>query len=548
MKVYKVKIIAGIIKKERVNDLMDLQINDKNIKTKNSEIKEKICRVVLLNPPTAAESSEILLNLAYLSATLKKAGHDVLVIDSNAPYRRLNESEIEKKILEFKPHFIGVTLTITYIVQTYDYFKRLRKLSIPIVAGGPHANCLPEEVLNHGADIVAIGEGEETINEIAAYFLGRKKLQEIKGICFRKNDGTPSYTAMRPLIQDLDGISFADFSAFPSSYYTGTDDPNTSKIFWAIFSSRGCPFNCIFCSSHNVFGRTFRARSAENVFQEVEDLAEKYGARYFAFQDDEAFISKDRIIKFCDLAIKSPFKLNFSARLRIDSLDEKMLIMMKNAGFSRLAFGLESFDDESLLKMNKHYNVETVFKAFETLEKAKFKYIHFNQLVGFPWETPEHLKNGLEKISKISRFIVYFCCVATLIPFPKTKLYDDYHAQYGFTEWWLDPKRNSKVKSTASDAFFMMFLSMYGPLYCDDIFWNHSKEMKKAINNFCLKVSSMQLRRCLNFCEFQFAYNLSKISHFVWKRSPKIENVLFYVPKKIAKFLKLDKKASFINY
>ena len=112
------------------------------------------CKVILLNPPTAVPSSEILLNLAYLSSTLKKAGHDVLVLDATAPSHLLNEEELEQQILQFSPHFIGVTITITYIPQTYEYLKCLKKLKIPIVAGGPHANCCPEEVLQRGVDIV----------------------------------------------------------------------------------------------------------------------------------------------------------------------------------------------------------------------------------------------------------------------------------------------------------------------------------------------------------------------------------------------------------
>ena len=129
------------------------------------------CKAVLLNPPTAAPSSEILLNLAYLSSVLKKAGHNVIVIDATAPHNKLNEEEINKKIKDYKPHFIGITLTIVYIPQTYDYLKRLKELNIPIIAGGPHANCLPEEVLAHDVDIVSIGEGEDTIVELAEYFL-----------------------------------------------------------------------------------------------------------------------------------------------------------------------------------------------------------------------------------------------------------------------------------------------------------------------------------------------------------------------------------------
>jgi radical SAM superfamily enzyme YgiQ (UPF0313 family) len=517
-------------------------------KTSPPRGKPGVCRVVLLNPPTAAPSSEVLLNLAYLSATLKKAGHKVLVIDPNAPFHRLSEKEIKRKILEFRPHFIGVTLTITYIAKTYEYFKRLKKLPFPLVAGGPHANCLPEEVLNHGADIVAIGEGELTILGLAEYFLGKKGLEDIEGICFRNKDGSVHHTPPRPLIRDLDQIPFPDFSAFPISYYTGVDDPNSSSIFWAVFSSRGCPYNCIFCSSHNVFGRTYRARSPENVFQELEKLYHDYGARHFAFQDDEAFINKERVIAFCNLVKESQLNLTFSARLRMDSLDVKMLKVMKGAGFRRLAFGLESFNDESLLKMNKNHTVKELFEGFEALENAGIRTIHYNQLVGFPWETPKHLEDSLEKIAEIPKSIRYFCCTVTLIPYPKTKLYEDYHEKYGFTEWWLDPERNSPVDLHVSKAFFMLFVREYVPLYSNDIFWKHSRRMKRAIHRFCWKVSSMQLRRCLGPIEFPIMFNLSKASHWVWKKSPFVESVLFFAPKMLVKSLKMHEKANFRKY
>ncbi len=88
----------------------------------------EVCRAVLLNPPTAAPSGSILLNLAYLSATLKQAGHEVLVLDATAPCNRLDEEEIARRIREFRPHFVGVTLTIDYIPATYDYLGRPKSL------------------------------------------------------------------------------------------------------------------------------------------------------------------------------------------------------------------------------------------------------------------------------------------------------------------------------------------------------------------------------------------------------------------------------------
>lgn len=513
----------------------------------NAENK-KSCRAIFLNPPTAAGSNEPLLNMAYLASVLRKKDHEAIIIDAKAKYKPLNEQQIEKKIKEFKPDFIGLTLTITYIPETYAYLKRLKKLGIPLVAGGPHANCLPEEVLENGADLVAIGEGEITIVELADHFLGKKKLENIAGICFKKKDGTNHYTKPRPLMTDLDGIPFPDFNDFPIENYTGSKDPDSNSVFWAIFSSRGCPFNCIFCSSHNVFGRTFRARTPQNVFEEVKEIAQKFGAKRFAFQDDEAFINKKRVIEFCKLVRESNLGISFSARLRVDSLGEEMLRAMKSSGFTRLAFGIESFNDESLKKMNKKYTTKQIFDGLKILTRTGFKYIHFNNLVGFPWETPEHLEDCAKSISKIPKEIVYFCGANTLVPYPGTKLYQDNHEKYGFTNWWLEPERNSEEVVPSKGAFFMMFLSSYAPLYSEEKFWHHSKEMKKALVKFCWHVSSMQLKRCLSFWEYPTACWLSKASWVLWKLDPGLEKAVFYLPGLIVKKLGFAEKAQFRNY
>ena len=505
--------------------------------------KEK-CKVVLLNPPTAAPSSEILLNLAYLSSVLKKEGHEVLILDGTAPYKKLNEKEIEKEIKKFQPNFIGVTITINYIPRTYEYLKRLRKLQIPIVAGGPHANCLPEEVLQNGADIVAIGEGEDTILELAEHFLGKKQLKNISGICFKKDNETPHYTNKRPLIQNLDRIPFPDYESFPIRNYAGSDDPDSNPLFWSIFSSRGCPYNCTYCSSHNVFGRTFRSRSPKNVIQEIEYLAENYGARFFAFQDDEAFIDKKRIIEFCNLVKKSKFDLKFSARLRIDGLEENMLKEMRSAKFKRLAFGIESFNDETLKKVNKMYKIEAITCGLKILKKVGSQKIHFNNIIGFPWETPQHLKDNLKEISKIDKSLIHFASSNPPIPYPKTVLYEDNYKKYGFENWWLNPKLNSPESKI--DSFFMLFVSNQELLYRDDIFWNHSKEMKLALKKFSWKLAKNNLNQVFSFPMSNLIYLSLIISNYLWKENPRLEKIIFSPLCFLVKKFKLDKKAKFI--
>jgi radical SAM superfamily enzyme YgiQ (UPF0313 family) len=502
------------------------------------------CKAVLLNPPTAAPSSEILLNLAYLSAVLKKEGHEVLILDATAPHNILSEEEIERRIKEFQTDFIGVTLTITYIPNTYKYLEKLSKLKIPIIAGGPHANCLPEEILQHGVDIVSIGEGEDTILELAEYFLGKKDLKDIEGICYKDEKGKHHYTKPRALIKNLDRIPFPDYEQFPIENYSGSKDPNSNPVFWGIFSSRGCPYNCTFCSSHNVFGRTYRFRSPQNVFDEIEYLVKKFGAELFAFQDDEAFIKKDRIIEFCNLVKKSQYSLKFSARLRIDNLDEEMLNVMKESGFVRLAFGVESWNDETLKNVNKMYKVNQVQDGFKILTRVGFKAVHYNNMIGFPWETPEHLEENLKRISNLDKNLKVFSAAVTPIPYPKTKLYDDYHQQYSFTNWWIDPKRNSPLPSIK--AFFMLFMSTITSLYVEDFFWNYSQDMMRAIEKFSFEISLNNLKQIFKYPMYKILHNLTKISYRIWKHAPELERIIFYPFVTIVKWLELDKKAMFI--
>ena len=131
-------------------------------------------KVLLLNPPTAAVSSEPLLNIAYLAAVLRKEGHTVKILDATAPYKSFNAKEVDEQIQDFKPDFTGVTLTIQHLTDTYEYLRKLRGNGIPLVVGGPHATALPEEVIRQdAADIVAFGEGEVTILELVDYFNGK---------------------------------------------------------------------------------------------------------------------------------------------------------------------------------------------------------------------------------------------------------------------------------------------------------------------------------------------------------------------------------------
>lgn len=508
--------------------------------------KTNKARVILLNPPTASVSTEIMLGLAYLASTLRRSGHEVKVIDATAPYAPMSREEIEKTILDFKPDFIGITITISYIAQTYAYLETLRKIGIPVVAGGSHVNPLPEEALAHGADVVAIGEGEQTILELADYFCGNTRdMSAINGLCFKDDRGNIRRTPPRALIKDIDSIPFPAFEDFPIRNYTGSDDVDSNPNFWSVFTSRGCPFNCTFCCGHNVFGRSSRLRSAENVFDEIRYLVNTYGAKKITFQDDEILLSRERVLKLCDLIKKDGLKFKMSIRSRITSIDEELLNRLREAGLTRISFGIESWNDDTLNKVKKRYMVKDIEKSIEILDRTRFPLVHLTTLIGFPWETKEHLRENLRVLSKIPRSIRYFLTVGIPVPYPNTELYNEYREQYGFANWWLDPDKdfNNFFPKEPRPVFFFLAKSM-GALYFADLYWLYPKRWWRDMEWFVWKVYSLQLRRHFNIIERMFAYWLARASYRAWKTSPKLENSLFkLVPRRFVSYV--ENKLSF---
>lgn len=479
-------------------------------------------RVVLLNPPTASASTEILLSLAYLAAALRHAGHEALVLDATAPFAPLSPEAVDEEIRRFRPHVIGVTLTITFIAQTYAYLDRLRAHGIPIVAGGSHVNPLPDEAIAHGVDVVALGEGERTVVELAEHFAGGGgDLSAIAGLCWRGADGALRRTAPRALVENLDDLPFPAFEDFPIRRYTGSDDVDSNPVFWAVFSSRGCPFQCTFCCGYNVFGRTYRLRSAENIVEEIRHLVRDYGVRKIAFQDDEILLDRGRALRLCRLLAESGLALKMSARSRIDSIDDEMILRLREAGLRRISFGIESWNDETLRRIKKNYRVEAIFRGLDVLARVGFPHVHLNAIVGFPWETRALLEANLRALERIPPSIHCFITLGTPIPYPNTELYEEYHERFGFTGWWLDPAKHwdGFLPGEPRPLLLRLARSM-SVLYTPELYWNYTETQRRDLEWFVWRVYRLLLRRHLGPVARTLAYAAARASHALWRRSP----------------------------
>jgi len=245
--------------------------------------------------------------------------------------------------------------------EAYKIAEDLRNRDIPVVFGGSHVTFKPEEALEH-ADYVVRGEGEQTIVELARWLRDgdHSNLSDIKGLSFRM-DGKIHHNPSRPLLQELDSLPYPDLSLIQGFDKTGVVPMSTS---------RGCPFDCTFCSVTKMFGRRFRFCSGVKVTDEIENLCRKFPGKPFFFYDDNFTASPRRTKVLLREILTRRIPLQWAAQTRADvAKDEELIALMKQAGCHRLFIGLESTNPETLKAYKKNQTVEEIEECLEVLHK-----------------------------------------------------------------------------------------------------------------------------------------------------------------------------------
>lgn len=382
-------------------------------------------KVVLINPPAPNIESFSLgfkvppLGLAYLASTLERHGHYARIID--APALELSTHQIRGVIEAEQPEIVGVTATTPTIYNAFDIVKAAKDVcpSSFTVLGGPHPSFLPIETLRecHMLDAVCIGEGEETVVELAEAVRGDRKLASVKGIAFRSKEGALVETSPRPFIEDLDSLPFPAWHLLPMNKYRVL---GKKSVICHIMSSRGCPFQCIFCSSSLLFSKRYRARSPKNVVDEMEYLISEYNPASIEFSDDEFTLNQKRVEEICDEITRRDLEVPWACSSRVDTVSKGLLNRMKKAGCSLIYYGIESGSQRILDIVNKGIKIEQIDKAIRWTKEAGIKALG-SFIIGFPDETREEVKETIEFSRRLELDYAQFS-VAT--PYPGTKLYD----------------------------------------------------------------------------------------------------------------------------
>lgn len=356
-------------------------------------------------------SDEMNLGLLCIDASCREQGHETQVA-------LLSVEEAGDAVRSFGPDAVGITsLTPTYptAVRIAQEVKKADP-SVITVFGGHHVSALPEETVKLPcADYVIRGEGELAFNELLEQVSRGNREPEIEGVCYEKN-GVCINAESKAIIEDLDALPFID-----------QDILENQRVF--IVSSRGCPYQCDFCSVGSFYERRWRKRSVESIIAEIkvnEEKRRRQGKKltWIDFRDDNLTVDSARLLELCDRIEQEQWDVSWHCQSRVDTLlkNPGMLDRMKETGCSFVGFGLESGVQEILDSYHKGITFEQSKEAAALLTSRKVLHIWYAMLgSGDHLDTPEMLKENIEQIASFPFDLLQ---ISLLTPFPGTPLYD----------------------------------------------------------------------------------------------------------------------------
>lgn len=381
------------------------------------------------------------LGLMYIASYLRDKGYkEISIIDAQA--EELSYEVLKDRIKAFKPDFVGITtmsFTIIDVLKTVRISKELFP-GVKVVLGGPHVHIYPEVTLRNCPDIdfIIMGEGEKPFAELIEAFGKKKSFSGIKGLVYRSGSSDILNNGPVEFIEDLDSVPFPARDLVKKELYSSV--LSHKNIVTTMITSRGCPFQCTFCDRPHL-GKKFRARSAKNVVDEMQQCYEM-GIEDFFIYDDTFNLDKQRVIDICNEIMKRSLKIGWDIRGRVDRIDENSLRLMKKAGCERIHFGVESGSERILKKIKKGITLKQVQEAFNISRSIGITTLGYFML-GFPDETEDEMFQTIRFATKLPSDFVQF---AILIPFPATNMYRELlNCGYYQTDIWFEFANNPSV-------------------------------------------------------------------------------------------------------
>lgn len=361
------------------------------------------------------------IGLCSLAAHLIKGKFsEVKIID--ACVLLMSIPDVVNEIVSNSPNLVGIYCNTSSYHVVQELVKGIKSVSplLKIVLGGPHPSVLSEETLEGiDADFAVIGEGEETLLELVKYLNdGAKDFSRIKGLVYRTEGDVILTNEPRPRIEDLDSLAFPAISLLPDIKKYKLYMMQYRRLpYMPILSSRGCPFDCIFCNTP--FGKKVSFHSAAYISDYIEYLNKKVGVKEVVFNDDTFTVKEDRVIDLCKLINKKNIDVSWYANVRVDIKNKEIFKLMKSAGCWICAIGAESGNQNIINLLGKRFTIEQIKETAKHIKDAGLILKVFFML-GNIKETVSTID---ETINFAKSLKCHFPVFSLLTPYPGTKLW-----------------------------------------------------------------------------------------------------------------------------
>ncbi len=354
------------------------------------------------------------IGIGYLAGYLISHHKKVEIIDEHTG--PITKDLLEDAIKKIGPPYIfGISVLTTCVKRSYEIAGTIKN-SYPeskVILGGIHPTILPEEILkNRNIDFVVRGEGEAILAELHDAIRNNSDYSRIRGISFKKGNN----------VIHNPGADLPDLAELPPFPYYLFDKNLDRYNFGFIASSRGCPYDCIFCSQRIISGHRFRYVPPEVVIGEIDLLINRYRQTHINFVDDSFTVNKERITRLCEGMIGKLFyeKATFDCQTRADAVDDDILELLKRAGFRLINFGLETASERLMVLLNKKETVQENIDAVRLAKKHGFG-VSGTFIFGLPTETREERWQAYRLAKELDLDYVRF---NNATPYPGTELYE----------------------------------------------------------------------------------------------------------------------------
>lgn len=356
------------------------------------------------------------LGLMYVAAYIEKnTNHQIKIIDCEV--EGIDYSQLENVITRENPDIIGITALTFTLIDVMETLRIIKKVNpkIKTILGGPHVHIYPEETLKiKEVDFVVLGEGELPIINLLENINNLEALKNNKGIAFRLGEQIIN-NGREDFIQNLDELPFpARHLTVYKKYFSvlAKQSPVTT-----MFTSRGCPYKCIFCDRPHL-GKMFRFRTAANVVDEMEKIIQMGIPEIFIY-DDTFTVDRQRVIDICDEILKRNLKISWDVRARVNTVDLELLKKMQQAGCERIHFGVEAGTKKILEVLRKGITLDQAKAAFSMSQKVGIQTLAYF-IIGSPTETKQDILETIKVAKKLKPDFAHF---SIMTPFPATDLY-----------------------------------------------------------------------------------------------------------------------------